>query len=112
LWAFDEAYNTAAAALPISDSHDIKAAINDSQKDIKVAILDTGIDAGHHKFHSCINSRKSFLPDAHDFLDPDGHGTHMAGLVHHVAPNAKLLIGRIFDNTSYNQVCAAEVCLF
>lgn len=80
--------------------------------DIKVAILDTGIDAGHKAFETCISRRKSFIPDTHDFIDPDGHGTHVAGLVHQVAPNAKLLIGRIFDGSDYSQEQAAEVCIF
>lgn len=80
--------------------------------DIKVAILDTGIDAGHEAFKTCIHRRKSFIPDTHDFIDPDGHGTHVAGLVHEVAPNAKLLIGRIFDGSNYDQDQAAEVCIF
>jgi len=113
LGLFDEAYNAAATALPISDwQYDFKAPIKDSQDHIKVAILDTGIDAGHRKFRTCIKSRKSFLPGEHDFLDPDGHGTHMAGLVQQVAPNAKLLIGRIFHSPSYSQMCATEVCQF
>jgi subtilisin family serine protease len=85
---------------------------NGLQGDIKVAILDSGIDAGHEEFQNCIHSRKSFVPGAHDFLDSNGHGTHMAGLIQKVAPNAKLLIGRIFDGSSLNQQHAAEVRLF
>jgi subtilisin family serine protease len=102
MWAFNEAF--------LESSDDMK--VNDTQDDIKVAILDTGIDAGHRVFQTCIKSRKSFLPEVHDFVDSDGHGTHMAGLVRRVAPNAKLLIGRIFDSSDYSQMHAAEVCLF
>lgn len=84
----------------------------DDIQDIKVAILDSGIDAGHKTFKSCIHSRKSFVPGAHVFIDSNGHETHIAGLIQKVAPNAKLLIGRIFDGSSFNQQHAAEVRLF
>lgn len=79
--------------------------------DIRVAILDSGIDAGHQEFTSCIFSRKSFLPVGHDFVDSHGHGTHVAGLVHQVAPNAKLLIGRIVEKDKFSQELAAKVCI-
>jgi hypothetical protein len=55
---------------------------------------------------------QNFLPGMHDCIDSNGHGTHLAGLVHYVAPSASILIGRIFDGTTFNQDHAAEVSSF
>ncbi|RPB06402.1 subtilisin-like protein [Morchella conica CCBAS932] len=62
---------------------------------IRVAILDTGIDMSFELFQRRVEKRKAFVQDTHDFLDLDGYGTHVAGLVLQVAPDAKLLIARI-----------------
>ena len=79
-----------------------------------VAIVDTGIDATHPDLAA------SLAPGGRDFIDGDdfpmdaptgldsdgdalpdeaaGHGTHVAGLVHAVAPDAQLLAVRVLDS--------------
>jgi len=81
---------------------------------VVVAILDTGIDATHPALAG------SILPGGRDFVDDDfdpsevrpgldsdgdgipdeaaGHGTHVAGLVHAVAPDAAILAVRVLDS--------------
>lgn len=79
---------------------------------VRVAVLDTGTDWNHPAF-ATVDFRAQY-----DFLDNDfdameggvaienaedfgkssvGHGTHVAGIVHRVAPDAQLMIGRILD---------------
>jgi subtilisin family serine protease len=71
---------------------------------VKVAVLDTGIDLNHPAFAG------KLLP-GYDFVDGDndptdtctlndtkcGHGTHVAGLIALVAPDAKIIPYRVLD---------------
>jgi subtilisin family serine protease len=73
---------------------------------VTVAVLDTGIDAGHPAF-------AGRLVPGHDFVDGDtdpseigdfgtgvgvyGHGTHVAGVVALTAPAAKIMPLRVLD---------------
>ncbi|KAA8894158.1 hypothetical protein FN846DRAFT_975629 [Sphaerosporella brunnea] len=75
---------------------------------VRVAILDTGVDAFHPILRDKIVAQKSFLPQAHDFVDSVGHGTHLAGLVLKVAPQADILVGRVFTRTKKDAQTAAE----
>lgn len=83
-----------------------------SGKGVKVAILDTGIDGEHPDFSGRIAAWRDFVsPDDVDAAkprDPNGHGTHVAGIVagsgkassgrfRGVAPEAELIIGRVLD---------------
>ncbi|WP_343404226.1 S8 family serine peptidase [Caldilinea sp.] len=70
-----------------------------------VAILDTGIDLEHPAFDGSLillaNSNMISDTAAPDDIGPGlawGHGTHVAGIVHGIAPNAKLMPIRILDN--------------
>ena len=71
---------------------------------IKVAVVDTGIDASHPDFVGRIKAAKSFVDD--DPADGNGHGTHVAGIVAGsgaksggkyigVAPEADLYIAKV-----------------
>ncbi|KAF3942027.1 hypothetical protein ABW19_dt0200610 [Dactylella cylindrospora] len=77
--------------------------MSDTTEPIKVAIVDTGIDCGNEKLSENIIKRKAFPPSMHDFLDLQGHGTHVAGLVLKVAPNAQILCARVFDDNYINK---------
>jgi len=73
---------------------------------IVVAVLDTGIDAGHPAFQGVELLRRNFTPDSDD--DTHGHGTHCAGTIFGravsgtrigVAPGVqKALIGKVLGN--------------
>ncbi|PVH85654.1 subtilisin-like protein [Cadophora sp. DSE1049] len=74
---------------------------------IRIAILDTGIDFGHTFFSEELNriaARESFLDcrdpnslqdNPRNTKDTHGHGTHIAGIILQVAPDADLYIGRV-----------------
>jgi hypothetical protein len=70
-------------------------------KGIKVAIIDTGIDTNHPFLKDHITGGytpfgKGTSPS--DYQDHQGHGTHVAGIVRQVAPDAELLAVRVFPN--------------
>ncbi|MEU9507074.1 S8 family serine peptidase [Micromonospora sp. NPDC048170] len=76
---------------------------------VKVAVLDTGIDATHPDLAGKIVASKSFMP-GEDVKDGHGHGTHVASTVagsgaaangryKGVAPGAQLIIGKVLDNS-------------
>jgi len=70
-------------------------------KGIKVAIVDTGIDVNHPFFKDSVVGgytpfNKGTSPE--DYQDHHGHGTHVAGIVRQVAPDAQLLAVRVFPN--------------
>jgi subtilisin family serine protease len=75
---------------------------------VKVAVLDTGYDAGHPDLAKQVVAAESFIPDQ-PVQDLHGHGTHTASIVaglgtasngkrKGVAPGAELLVGKVLDN--------------
>lgn len=86
-----------------------KAQPNLTGAGIKVGILDTGLYAEHPDLKGRLNRFKNFSPSTDEAVrDPFGHGTHVAGTIAGaaqsgtaigVAPEADLVIGRIFDGS-------------
>ncbi|WP_411077621.1 S8 family serine peptidase [Streptomyces sp. cmx-10-25] len=75
---------------------------------VKVAVLDTGIDAGHPDIAGALVEARNFS-DSADAVDRHGHGTHVAstvlgsgaasgGLYKGVAPKARLLVGKVLGD--------------
>ncbi len=60
---------------------------------LTTCMLDTGIDKTHPELTNSTLSGYNFVNDTSDTSDDavNSHGTHMAGIVHAVAPNATLL---------------------
>ncbi|WHZ02465.1 S8 family serine peptidase [Neobacillus sp. YX16] len=80
---------------------------------VKVAVLDTGIDAEHPDIAGQMVDSKSFVPNE-DVRDYHAHGTHVASTVlgtgaasegknKGVAPGADLLVGKVLSNEGYGQ---------
>lgn len=78
-------------------------------KGVKIAVLDTGVDATHPDLKSQVIEAKNFSTAA-DATDHFGHGTHVAsiaagtgaksnGKYKGVAPGAKILSGKVLDDT-------------
>lgn len=75
---------------------------------VDVAVLDTGVDAGHPDLTDRIAARQSFVPDENTD-DHSGHGTHVASTIagtgaasdgreKGVAPGSRLRIGKVLGN--------------
>src|SRR5262249_5199393 len=75
---------------------------------VTVAVLDTGVDAGHPDFAGRIAGSSDFT-DNGSTADGNGHGTHCASVIvgsgaasggryRGVAPGAKLMVGKVLAN--------------
>lgn len=61
---------------------------------VRVAIIDSGIDHKHPGFHDKVITKRWFRYGTS--LQKDDHGTHVAGTIHFMAPNADLFDYRVF----------------
>ena len=79
-------------------------------ENVKVAILDTGIDKAHHDFQGAVKGLKDFTATRNrkgNGHDKNGHGTHVAGIIGArknragfvgVAPKCDLYIAKVLDD--------------
>ncbi len=89
---------------------EVRQSYNLTGEGVTVAVLDTGIDAEHPDLAGKVVAWKDWAGESEEPKDAHGHGTHCAGTIAGgatsgraigVAPDAKLVIGRIFgDNGS------------
>ena len=115
-FAFDDGFETAeafveqpaAAALHLGAAHAVATG-----QGVTVAILDTGIDPTHPQLQGVYAGGVDLVDhdddptETRDGLDDDGdgfvdeafgHGTHVAGIVHLVAPAARILAVRVLND--------------
>jgi len=67
--------------------------------DVLVAVIDTGIDYNHPDLEDKMweDIGYDFVNDEEDPMDEDGHGTHVAGIVASVAPEAELMALKVLE---------------
>jgi thermitase len=97
----------AISALNLSTAHDISQG-----EDTTVAVLDTGVQADHPKLSGRVTPGYDFVDSDNDPADLGnskdddydgevdemfGHGTHVAGIVHLVAPKAEIMPLRVLE---------------
>lgn len=81
-----------------------------SGRNVRVAVLDTGIDLTHPDFVGRVAGSQSFLTGVESAQDGHGHGTHCAGTVcgpvkpsrlprYGVAPNIELFVGKVLRDS-------------
>ncbi|WP_338017620.1 S8 family serine peptidase [Streptomyces adustus] len=81
---------------------------------VKVAVLDTGVDAEHPDLVDQIETSASFVPGEQDALDYNGHGSHVASTIagtgsasdgkeRGVAPGVRLNIGKVLNSEGSGQ---------
>ncbi len=87
---------------------------------VRVAVLDTGIDATHPDLAPALDDVKDFTGSAFGTTDRVGHGTHTAGTIAArnqgvavvgVAPQCRLLIGKVLgdDGSGIDQNVASGI---
>ena len=64
-----------------------------------VAVVDTGLDVSHPWFATHVLPGRSFASTPEDWVDVQGHGTHVAGVVRQTDPSARILPVRVFGST-------------
>jgi len=66
-------------------------------KGIRVAVIDSGVDADHPGFNGQVT--KQFWFRGGSLEGQDSHGTHVAGTIHMMAPEAEIYDYRVFGST-------------
>lgn len=101
-------------ALRLSDAQKLSTG-----KGVRVAVLDTGIDMTHPAFADRLVPGFDFVDFDHDpsevllEIGRSGHGTHVAGLVALVAPDATIMPLRVLDTQGQgNAWVLAEAMLY
>lgn len=74
---------------------------------VKVAILDTGIDANHPDLQGRVVAQRDFITESEQAIDNHGHGTHVAGTIAALqndtgyvgaAPGVQLVVAKVLND--------------
>lgn len=74
-------------------------------KGIKVAVIDSGVDHEHAGFNGKVTKQEWYRSGRS--LTEDDHGTHVAGTIHFLAPDAEIYDYRVFGATGKVNVTKA-----
>ena len=69
-------------------------------KGVRVAVIDSGVDADHTGFHGKVKQQVWHRHGSP--LSEDDHGTHVAGTIHMMAPEAEIYDYRVFGDEGTN----------
>jgi subtilisin family serine protease len=69
-------------------------------KGVRVAVIDSGVDAEHTGFHGQVKQQVWHRYGSP--LSEDDHGTHVAGTIHMMAPEAEIYDYRVFGESGTN----------
>jgi subtilisin family serine protease len=88
----------------LADAQKINRGIGKDGQPVKIAVLDTGVDFSHPALSGHLLPGFVFVDFDNDpsevgnqTIGPFGHGTHVAGLIALVAPDAKIIPVRVLD---------------
>nr|WP_245838792.1 S8 family peptidase [Marininema halotolerans] len=70
-------------------------------KDIKVAVVDTGVDYSHPELEGKVEKGGDYINNDEDPMDDQGHGTHCAGVIGAIANNNEGIAGIAPEVTIY-----------
>ena len=73
-------------------------------KGVRVAILDTGVQADHPGLHGRVVGQYDAIRKRNDQTDRHGHGTHCAGIVHSIVPDADLIAIKVLSDSGSGSV--------
>jgi len=79
-------------------------------KGVRVAIIDSGIDAWHQGFSGRVTKQTWFRSGTP--LAEDDHGTHVAGTIHMMAPDAELFDYRVFGENGFPIADAIAISIY
>jgi len=72
--------------------------LNVTGKGQTVCVVDSGIDYNHPNLSSHYIGGYDFANEDVDPMDDYGHGTYVSGIIAQIAPDAKILAVKVFDN--------------
>lgn len=73
---------------------------------VRVAVIDSGIDKDHTGFNGMVRKQKWYLGGKP--LSEDDHGTHVAGTIHFMAPQAELYDYRVFGKRTFGGMTTSQ----
>ena len=79
-------------------------------KGVKVAVIDSGVDSEHIGFNGRVTKQMWFRHGSP--LSEDDHGTHVAGTIHMMAPDAELYDYRVFGRRGFDVDMAISTSIF